>query len=1554
MQSDFLFPALTAQPAVGTQLPWLTGLSGDGTPIDFTFVVSWPDSVPVLAIGDTLTQAREGLPAIRGQLSVGVPYQQSLALTGRASVDLIDPTVYRPAPLDKIPAGMKSYRDVRTACWFFSDLPPALRTRLFFNPMASLSEELQLVGAYKERTDGHNYLMLNVLGPDNRAACINESLVSGIAGAAGDGWRTAIDALPSSVVLLANDETPFDSLALPTTGRGAGYVTVVFNDSTDENMVDPSENIDMAVFRVIPELYRGRLDVVLSANPLDKQINVYYTADFRGTPDKWEFKWQYADPSGGEAPDPGQDSLWHDYGAPQSGRHFVTVGDAGVFGLSDHYLRCTYRPLDPEVIAVAGTNWAAWTPPVLCEGWIKRVLKAINPYDQRIRDFMNYAVLTDVSMIQQIGAPYNGDTPLNYDALNEYGLMQIYETINRQADSLSVEAGLVADDGLALALLMVKGRLSDLYMVLGNEAYGDALNPTIQLGNDGADQLAFGEATSMFCFQNQLPDLLAEELALLRGRDDSMNPDVTEYPLYNRLAWNITADIMGGQVAYMLNYGISDLKGNQNGILDAADATTLYPQGHGDAYGHYLSALKGYYAYLHDPFFSWYPDVEGILVDSTEVTVSFLHEKKFAVAAAARARTAEGIVNRTWRDAFTEEDGWMTARDSDATRAWGYGEWGCRGGQGAYFDWLTGNSLVPTADPDADHAGSIRAIDRNNLPELNELTEIGKRLQQQVDFADGGLNPLGLAPDAVPFDISSAGIDEGETHFEQIFARATKALQTAASVFVRVKDCAGNLRDQNEERDLDTDIQTEETALNRRLIELFGYPYADDIGPGKIYPQGYSGPDLLHYLYVDTWPLDSSIASDQRQITLTLTDNLYSVRTNSMDLTSSQSLILGGLVDALGGDYSGGLESYDVVSAYYDTQRVHTVTMNVANNGIPVKPASYTGKRRSEGEIQIALSEYLAAIADVSSAIGDAQYISDEIKRTGDAWLATQGYKVDGFTTTMNAHNDTRVLSSIIAGINAALEVGEAIDDGTGKMQDAIIEGIPKIIGLMAVDGTAPARGALKTVSTVFHYIYLAGKVIGKIAISQLEARITDIGYAMERDLMALDIQNEARQAGFQILGMLQQQANSLSTVQAALQRAETARMQFAALIGEGDRVQIERERLRMNWASDLAARRYRNMAYQVFRNDELVRYEQAFDTAARYVFLAAKAYDYETGLLPGDATHTAGRDFMRQIVRSRALGRFSHWTQPNMGEPLVGGATGDPGLADAMARMDANWQVLKGRLSFNNPQQETGRFSLRTELFRLSPESTSDGSWRATLNACKVANLRTLPEFNRYCLPFDPMQDVEPGLVIPFSTTVEFRKNVFGRLLAAGDNAYDSTHFATKIRSVGVWFANFNNAFGEGLANQPRVYLVPAGVDSMRVPFGSQTVLRRWQVVDQALPVPYAISGTEWEQPDWSSLKNVLGNELYRIRRFPSMLAYHDAGDDDAMLEVNWNSRLIGRSVWNSRWLLIIPGGTLLSDADEGLARLIDGPLLPSGQRSGNGIKDIKLYFHTYSFSGN
>jgi hypothetical protein len=68
----------------------------------------------------------------------------------------------------------------------------------------------------------------------------------------------------------------------------------------------------------------------------------------------------------------------------------------------------------------------------------------------------------------------------------------------------------------------------------------------------------------------------------------------------------------------------------------------------------------------------------------------------------------------------------------------------------------------------------------------------------------------------------------------------------------------------------------------------------------------------------------------------------------------------------------------------------------------------------------------------------------------------------------------------------------------------------------------------------------------------------------------------------------------------------------------------------------------------------------------------------------------------------------------------------------------------------------------------------------------------------------------------------------------------------------------------------------------------------------------------------------------------------------------VSNNARLIGRSVWNTRWILIIPGGTLISDAKLGIDRFIHGSQFAPGVWDENGVKDIKLIFQTYSYSGN
>ena len=105
--------------------------------------------------------------------------------------------------------------------------------------------------------------------------------------------------------------------------------------------------------------------------------------------------------------------------------------------------------------------WTNWTRPALVEGWIKRVLAAINPFNQRMTDLYNNAVNTDVSLLTQAGTRWEGDIALTLDAINDYGLIEIYETVLKRGKGISIGSGY--DYGPANdALLLAAGYLSDL------------------------------------------------------------------------------------------------------------------------------------------------------------------------------------------------------------------------------------------------------------------------------------------------------------------------------------------------------------------------------------------------------------------------------------------------------------------------------------------------------------------------------------------------------------------------------------------------------------------------------------------------------------------------------------------------------------------------------------------------------------------------------------------------------------------------------------------------------------------------------------------------------------------------------------------------------------------------------------------------------------------------------------------------------------------------------------------------------------------------------------
>lgn len=1615
-EPSFAWPDMTTPPPPGSIVPYLRRIDElgeyvgepDGTDnsLEIVYRPFWPvrdprdssQAVPTLPYGGTLARPAFNLPGVRDFKTAHILYEQSIARDlpeELRSAVLHDPTRAKTAPIDlefedRLPPSIQT--QLYQGKVYFPNLPPHLVDRVFVDPNIGAKGALVLIGEYKQELLGESYLMLNVLrGSDLES--VKELCPEGDEENRPK-WEALVDALATRVETFMenpdvpgqfipdpfrsfeigvedlaevwNDNIAVDSYAISATGPGSGYITVL--ESSGNAFTDPGDPVQMHIFKIGGDLHRGELKIIPSPNPLSELITFQHTADLAGRFDEYEYEWKIAAPVNGMPPP--QDASMSQYLsltdiAADIPRY--TLGGAGIQALGDNYLVMRYRPLDPEhplyVQNPTNSDWSEWTRPALAEGWIKRVLAGINPFNQRVNDLFNNQVNTDVSIIAQAGPRWEGDVALNMDTINDYGLIEIYETVLRRGRSLSIESGFnygPAND----ALLLAAGYLNDLYMMLGNEAWADAANPTIGIGT--ADN-TFGDiATALFSFRGQVPTLLEEELALLRGRDDVLQPGVEITPVYNRLIWNYTRGIDAGEVIYALNYNIQENPLQADGVVNAEDAARMFPQGHGDAYGHFLTALKGYYSLLMNSNFDWVPRIEAVNVLGQPVSVDYLDERKFAAAATAVGRAGRQVFDLTWRRDYqgvsavgwehmsptrenTQRSHLVDGEPTHPVRHWGMDHWASRTGQGLYLHWVVGNAMLPHEDPIPTNEG-IQKIDRTTVPELRELARQADGLQKALENAERGLSPLGIPEDGLVFDLNPNTVvgPQAGSHFDQVYDRALQALRNAVTSFNDAKGVTQLMRrEENSLTSLREQIERQERSYEVELVDLYGTPYPDDIGPGRLYRQGYSGPDLLHYMYVD---LPEVIFPDVWSYNQT--DNSWTI--DLWDLPE------------------------DWVSNHYTAvnfETVQTLEFNIGPHGYAEKPADWQSRRLKPGRIQQAISELILSHARLRQEINDLDGDHVELQK-----------KINLFEADVVTYNTIRGNNTGLLVADEIVEKAKFADDLFQKYQDSIkqdivftsnasSEAIPgSFIAGVASGGdlTSAARSAVEmmgygVVSTLDKVSLARYTVVNALELATSTAR---------RQLefwsnTPLERQKELRASVYELGEKLGELQVRLWTINRLLREYDDKQRALRRLIADGDTLQLERQIFRQRSAAVVQGYRTRDAAFRIFRNEKLERYKTLFDLAARYSLLAANAYDYETGLLHTDA----GRAFIGRILASRALGVVSE------GLPQFAGSdTGDPGLSSVLAEMRADWEVLRGRLGINNPDAYGTTVSLRSEHFRLLPGIEGDTHWRDRLNMGRMLNVLDDADVRRYCMQIAPTDGMPvPGIVLTFSTTIAPGLNLFGLPLAAGDHAYSASSFATKLFGVGValegyqgmaqpssnsgavsggggssasepgsWFLN-----DSALAATPYVYLIPVGLDSMRSPpLGDVSTVRTWRVEDLAIPLPFNIGASGFsDHASPFQAADFLTEPMFGIRKHqafrPVDNVSHFAGNiyttSGSLLRSQYtNNRLIGRSVWNSHWKLVIPGNTLLSNPDEGLERFI------------RTVKDIRLHFVTYSYAGN
>jgi hypothetical protein len=118
---------------------------------------------------------------------------------------------------------------------------------------------------------------------------------------------------------------------------------------------------------------------------------------------------------------------------------------------------------------------------------------------------------------------------------------------------------------------------------------------------------------------------------------------------------------------------------------------------------------------------------------------------------------------------------------------------------------------------------------------------------------------------------------------------------------------------------------------------------------------------------------------------------------------------------------------------------------------------------------------------------------------------------------------------------------------------------------------------------------------------------------------------------------------------------------------------------------------------------------------------------------------------------------------------------------------------------------------------------------------------------------------------------------------------------------------------------------------------------VRGFDVQDQALPLPFNLGATSFSSTQFFNASGTLSEQPWILRKHQAFRPVYDPAFFYTTVPAEFSSsRLVGRSVWNGGWKIVIPANTLHSNEQEGLTRFV------------RSVKDIELFLRTYSHSGN
>ena len=1465
-------------------------------PLGMRYVVRWPKAPPILRPGRMLTVPRGGLSGIHGHDSVEILYQQSTALGQRDSVRLLDVVSAREVDVeDGLPDSFAFPRtDEIGGLTFFSELPPHLRHQLYYHEG---KRTLAFRGRYMkgDGKDGEEmyetplegeYVLMNVLSQAD-AEIIRKTLKDN--GKFGEALEELIRKVTDPVVL-TNPAVNEDNFALGTIHPpSAGFVTYVVDNDNSERGVP-----QVRALRVSEDFDPGKVLVIKHSNPFAEQVYIRHSGDFGGFSDKYEFKWEYADAEDGDRP---SEADWVRF------QDKVRVAEMleGTEQLADRWVRTSFRKMD-------GGEWSPPTEPQLVEGWLKRVVEGVNSFDNSLPDFRRTPPSTTVTILEKAGVRYRGAVPLTVEAADKLGMIEVYETVYRRGKALGI--GLMNRE-----LQTFAGRLADLYLLLGDEAYADAVDPSLLVRTPKGS--ASKIRTMRHAFVNQTASLLDEELALLRGVGGD-TAAVRNAPVHNRLLWNFTDS--DAQALYVENYGITesdtDIAGagqGRNISLGERAAEKRYPQGHGDAYGHYLTALKVYYWLLRETDFMWTPGPVPKEIGGLAVLVDYFDERKLAQAAAGRARTGLDTIDLTYKRDYGEVyPGFLrltrgieatnpaTGREAQPALLWGVGDWTSRVGQGAYLDWVTVNALVPKKAIEGDDL--LGKLDRESVSELGELIQLGEEIQIRLDDILSGRNPLRIPDTAVPFNIDvQRQIKEDKSAFPILMGRAERQLKQAESALqevVSARKGLAEIRDEGQRRQ--RLFEEGERALNAQMISMFGTPFASDIGSNSVYEEGYDGPDLDNYMC-----MDSAVLAHESSGSELVVAKLPSHTGPEGEIVSQVEINLPCLKEE--GD------------AREQTGEIQYSLRNVI---------------MAKLQFDKVVEQYMVLIENISDISAEVEMTENIHKRNIEIW-----------------ESEKKKVSSLNAEILIATQTAAALELHSQELMAAAraaAEAIPKGLGVTAgwsfgtwTDPFAPAKGAVLAAGQSGSYVLKLGALAGR-ALAMGRQNVKEL-LPIENSLKR--IKNSHEISKFKLRNALEHAIRSKTelelTIGVRFEALQGAFDNHRSTIAKAKRLLTERHRHRTLTEVDIEKLRYGDMALRLLRQEDVNRYRQEFDSAQLAVYLLARQYDFETNYAQRDPCFLAP-DFYRRLTRVRTLGGGKGGGGAQGCNQMLDAGTspGGVGLWGVLRDLESAYEEFVDKRGPKSDYVETA--DLRYGLFRIpyymhpaTPGKWRSERWREILRAHIFHSLSAFPDLQGCCAGL--REEDGSFLIVPFSTpllaAVDWAShNHFGIVKEPGESGFRELYTGSVLKGIKVVFQGYPESI---LVGDPWVYLVPAGLDMFRSPAlsGRPAQMRVWSVEPKD-------SVGNVDSP-WSASRS----------RYPGFPADYDGrrsvdlGSHDALARQHY-----GRSVYNTRWYLIVPIQRLAPtlEVDQIIKRFLGSP----GETSG--IANIYIQFHVRANESN